>query len=1023
MKSHLEEIAQALFEEAGDALFLLEPKSGQILDANPMALKLSGFPIEDLRRKRATDLFRSEAQGGLERMQHAAKRTGTFHSQEGYLLRHQHDGVWIPVNLTITRLHLESGTLGLITARDVRERHEAEDRLKQAETELRRVLASVADCVWSADIDGAGKWVYRYYSPVVEKITGRPPEYYLLGLKRWLGTIHPEDRQRVEDTFFRLKKFPPAQEKEYRVVRPDGAVRWVRDSVRVTRGSDGVSLKLDGVLTDVTQRKRMEKALRRSEERFRALVEMSSDAIALLDVKGTIVYASSSTTRILGYDLDDFLDRSSFDLVHPDDLSRAREVFASCLDSPGKEVKAQYRFRHRDGSWRDVECSANNRLRDPAVRAVVVNYHDVTEHNRAEQALRRSEEQYRELVENANDIIYTHDLEGNVTSINQVSERMTGYTRAEALRLNLANVVAPEKLEVARQMIRRKLAGEATPAYELEILAKDGRRIPIEVNSRLIYRDGKPVGVQGIYRDITDRKRAEEAIRASEAKYRTLIENLEQGVFLKDRDLRYVAANKVFCQSLDRSEADIVGKTDDALYPGPVAERYRAADRGVLDEGKRVDAEEQHTVAGELRTFRTLRTPVKDGLGRTGGVLGIFWDVTEQRALEAQLRQAQKMEAVGQLAGGVAHDFNNLLTAVLGNIALLMESPVVQEPDREALLATEAAAARAAELTKQLLGFSRQTMLRPQATDLNHTVREIVRILRRTIDPRIVLEVKDAPDLWPVQADPTQMNQVLMNLCLNARDAMPEGGGLFLETDNVTLDEEYARLHLEARPGEFVRLRVRDTGQGIPADILPRIFEPFFTTKEPGKGTGLGLAMVFGILKQHRGWVECQSEAGRGTCFDIYVPRSRQAVAALAPRPIAGMPRGRETVLLVDDEAIVRNLGRTILQRQGYQVLLAEDGQEAVEIFERDKDRIDLVILDLTMPRLSGQDAFRQMYQIDPGVRVLFSSGYSAEEAAEGSGDKILGFVNKPYRPQDLAQAVRTALDQARRPQPAVAQR
>src|SRR5947209_4213239 len=251
MRPHLEEIGQVLFEEAGDALFLLDPKSGQILDANPMAEKLSGFPLAELRGKRATDLFRSEAQGGLERMEHAAKRTGTFHSQEGYLLRHQRDGVWVPVNLTITRLHVQSGTLGLITARDVRERHEAEGRLKKAETELRRVLASVSDCVWSAEIDAAGQWVYRYYSPVVEKITGRPPEYYLPGLKRWLSIIHPEDRLRVEETFFRAKKLRPAQEKEYRVVRPDGAVRWVRDSVRATRGGDGVSLKLDGVLADV----------------------------------------------------------------------------------------------------------------------------------------------------------------------------------------------------------------------------------------------------------------------------------------------------------------------------------------------------------------------------------------------------------------------------------------------------------------------------------------------------------------------------------------------------------------------------------------------------------------------------------------------------------------------------------------------------------------------------------------------------------------------------------------------------
>jgi PAS domain S-box-containing protein len=514
-----------------------------------------------------------------------------------------------------------------------------------------------------------------------------------------------------------------------------------------------------------------------------------------------------------------------------------------------------------------------------------------------------------------------------------------------------------------------------------------------------------------LQRDITAAKQSEEAVRAIESQYRCMIDNLEQSVFLKDRELRYVAANRKFCQGLGRTKADLVGKTDLDFHPRPVAEKYQTEDRLVLAEGRRVEAEEHSFVDGKLRTYRIVKTPARDEQGRMTGVLGITWDVTEQRALEGQLRQAQKMEAIGQLVGGMAHDFNNLLTAILGNIALTRGGVPENDPCHELLVSAEQAAARAAELTNRLLGFSRQTLLRPQPTNLQACVDETVRILRRTIDPRITLEVRGAADLWPVHADAGQLNQVLMNLCLNARDAMPDGGRLLLKTENVVLGQDYANLHLETRSGEFVRLSVEDTGHGILPEIRARIFEPFFTTKGPGKGTGLGLAMVFGIVKQHQGWIDCYSEVNQGTCFSVYLPRSTQPLPACPP-PAPPVPNGgRETILLADDERSLRNLGATILRRYGYTVLLAEDGVEAVAVYRQAQGSLDLVILDLTMPRLSGHDAFRQIIALDPGARILFASGYSAEYISAAEHESIRGFVSKPYRPEELAHRVRTALD------------
>ncbi|MGE3806119.1 MAG: PAS domain-containing protein, partial [Gemmataceae bacterium] len=503
-----------------------------------------------------------------------------------------------------------------------------------------------------------------------------------------------------------------------------------------------------------------------------------------------------------------------------------------------------------------------------------------------------------------------------------------------------------------------------------------------------------------------------EALRTSEAKYRSLIENLTQAIFLKDRELRIVAVNQPFCQSVGKSAQEILGKTDFELFPEYLAEKHRADDRRVLAEGARLEVEEQRTIDGKTRTVQVVKTPVRDQRGQNVGVLGIFWDVTEQRTLESQFRQAQKMDAIGQLAGGIAHDFNNLLTAIIGNLEMAQMDLPDNHPCREMLGNGLRAGFRAAELTRQLLSFARQTPLRPGPLNLNHSIDETVRMLRRTIDPRIAVETRPDANLWTVQADPAQMGQVLMNLLLNARDAMPEGGTITFLTSNLTLTPETARKHLDGRPGEFVRLAVADTGIGMAPDVREHLFEPFFTTKGPGKGTGLGLAVVFGIIKQHEGWIECWSEPGRGTRFDIFLPRAAIRQAAATDDQHNNIPGGNETILLADDHEMVCRVGREILERLGYQVLTAADGAQALEMYtERARD-IHLVILDLSMPKLSGQEVLQQIRKLNPSARVIISSGFYTDQAVNDvASEGAAGFVGKPYRPEELARSVRAALD------------
>jgi two-component system cell cycle sensor histidine kinase/response regulator CckA len=417
----------------------------------------------------------------------------------------------------------------------------------------------------------------------------------------------------------------------------------------------------------------------------------------------------------------------------------------------------------------------------------------------------------------------------------------------------------------------------------------------------------------------------------------------------------------------------------------------------------------------EQRTARINRTQVMDRAGAVVGVLGICWDVTDQRALEAQLRHVHKMDAIGQLAGGIAHDFNNLLTIMLGNLSYVLTQNHDAHANLELIRNAEKAGLRAAELTQTLLGFSRRAALATVPFHLNPAIDEVVRLTRSTLPANIELEVRAQPHLWLVQADAGHINQVLTNLTLNARDALPEGGKITYQTSHFIPDADYLSSQVESHPGEYVRLRVRDTGNGIPAELRQRIFEPFFTTKEKGTGAGLGLAIVFSIVRQHHGWIVCESDPSSGTTFDLFLPRCQLAPAAPEIPPTSVPAAPREIILLVDDENMIRQLAKTILTKGGYEVFLAENGAVALEVVLAHPGQVALIILDAIMPRLSGRDTLRELARIAPHISVLFSSGYSTEQMAVNEFPQIRGFLPKPYRAEQLIQKVAEILGHARR--------
>ena len=623
------------------------------------------------------------------------------------------------------------------------------------------------------------------------------------------------------------------------------------------------------------------------------------------------------------------------------------------------------------------------------------------------------EERYRDLFENANDVIYTHDLEGNLTSLNKAGESILGYTREEALRLNVRQLVAPEQIAETENIMARKLSGEDLPAHAVEVITKSRQRITVEVNSRPILKDGKTVGIQGIARDITERKRSERALRDSGERYRGLFDTNPLPMWIYEVEtFKFLAVNQAAIGHYGYSAEEFLGMTLDDVRPG--GQLPRMANGGMQnDTGFGGAAIWKHRKKDGTLIYVEIVSSPTEFAGRNSRLV-LINDVTERQRLEDHVRQLQKMESVGQLAAGVAHDFNNLLTVIRGHADMMtvhgFTDPAIGEPLREISQAAE----RAANLTRQLLMFSRKQVMQPRSVNLSDVVRNLSTLLKRTLGEHIDLRLSCAPDLPPVLADTGMMEQVITNLAVNARDAMPKGGTLVIETVLADLSSGYAEKNREARPGRFVRLSVIDTGCGMDTATLPRIFEPFFTTKAVGKGTGLGLATVYGIVKQHQGWIEVASRPEQGSVFKVFLPECRQITQTSNPEtPSDAFPRGTETILLAEDEAPLRELSSQVLQRLGYRVMSAASGAKALNIWREHSGEIDLVLTDMVMPEgVSGRDLAEKVKADKPDIKILFVSGYNVELVGDNFALREgLNFLPKPYNPKSLLQAVRKCLD------------
>jgi two-component system cell cycle sensor histidine kinase/response regulator CckA len=749
--------------------------------------------------------------------------------------------------------------------------------------------------------------------------------------------------------------------------------------------------------------------LQQSEEDYRDLFNNADEIIQSVSPDGPILKVNRKWFEIFGYREDELQNLLIWDLIHPDSISICKTAFRTVLS--GETItRLKMTFLAKDGTAIPVEGNVNCRLEDQKPVFIRCIFRDIRERQKAMDALKESEKRYRQLFQHAPAAIFEVDLQNHrLLSVNDVMSGYTGYSKDQLLEKDLFDLFADDSLKIFSERQRMLQEGKSVPpSQEYEFKKKDGSTMWAMLNMSYEVENGLPVKARVVAHDITEQKAMDEALRESEEKYRILVEHANDAIFIiQDETVKF--PNPKTLEMMGYSTAELANTSFvDFIHPEDrdmVLKRYK----------RRLAGEEvsnPYSFRIKCKGGDNIRVQLNSALVNWEGrpaTLNFMRDITQERKLEAQLQKAQRMEAVGTLSGGVAHDFNNLLMGIQGNISLMSIGAGTSHPHFKRIKNIEQHVQKGAGLTKQLLGFAKGDKYKVTPTDLNDLVEKSSEMFSRT-KKEIIIHRKLQEDIWTVEVDPTQIEQVLLNLYVNAWQAMPGKGKLLLETQNIVLDENRVQPY-QLTPGRYVKMSVADTGIGMSKKLQERIFEPFFTTKGTGKGTGLGLASAYGIVKNHDGIIDVYSEIGEGTTFNIYLPSSEKSIVKedVFDREIL---KGTETILFVDDEETIVDIGRQIIESLGYEVLISGGGVEAIDVFRKNFDRIDMVVLDMIMPDMGGGDTYDMLKKIDPEAKVLLSSGYSVD----GQASQILsrgcdGFIQKPFNLKELSHKLRDVLD------------
>ncbi len=855
---------------------------------------------------------------------------------------------------------------------------------REDEANLQAVTRIMPNHLWTAQPDGSVDWVNE-----------RATAYFGIpdlrtDSERWLETIHPDDRARSGAAYQSAIRAGTPYEADFRARRHDGTYRWFLARAIPVRDAQGAVIRWVGTNTDIHERKLAEEANMRDRDRF---WQLSQDLLVVCDFHGAITAVNPAVTRILGWEEHEFVGQDIVSFIHPDDAERSRAQLGRLVD--GQIMQGfENRLRGRTGEFRVIAWAGV-----PEAGRIHSVGRDMTE----ERAARRDRERSWTL---SPVIKVIATAEGRTLAVNPAWTKLLGWTEEESVGRHVNDFLAPEALEQGQQGLAQLRRGQTMVDYETVSRTKSGAR------RRISWTTMPEGGILYAYgRDVTAERQAAEALAASRAD--------RDRIWTTTNDLMAIAGQDGFLKSVNPAWSRLLGYDEATLLGRPFLEFVAEADRG------RVLAAMARLAQGEGLTEFEDRLVHADGrisliawncepLGETFYVVGR--DVTEQRRAEDALRQSQKMEAVGQLTGGIAHDFNNLLQGITGSLNLL-EKRLAQGRlgDLGALITGAMAAAnRAAALTHRLLAFSRRQPLDPKPVNANRLITSMADLLRRSLGERITLELMLAHELWPILCDPHQLENAVLNLAINARDAMPDGGRLTIETCNCQVDEISPFWSRDMRAGAYVCVSVTDTGVGMSEATMARAFEPFFTTKPLGQGTGLGLSMIYGFVRQSEGYTKIFSELNCGTSLKLLLPRFAGDVAVEVPRdagPAALLTGEGKTVLVIEDEALVRGLIVEVLTDLGFAALQAVDGPSGLAVLQS-RQRIDLLISDVGLPGLNGRDLAEAARLLRPELKVIFMTGY-AEAAASAQGFLAPGMalLTKPFGMADLTAKIRGMME------------
>jgi PAS domain S-box-containing protein len=879
--------------------------------------------------------------------------------------------------------------------------------LRESEEKYRNLFDNALEGIYQSTLEGrfisvnkAFVRLFGYESPeqVISTVTDIGRQFY----------ENPADRKRVVSIFRDegiVKNF------ECRMRRKDGSIFWAYIDGRLSKTPDGTPC-LEGFIVDITERKQAEEALKKSEEKYRSIIDNAAEGIYQSSPQGQFITANPAYARMLGYNSVGELMKTVTDIasqLYVDPGKHAELIHL--ITEHGSVSDFQLQLNRKDGNviWasmntRAVKDEGGNLL---CLEGMVM---DITMHKQAEDALCNSEKRYRRLFEAANDGIMIIDADtGRVVDVNPCLLQLLGCSHDAICGIHIWALSVFKDVAASEEAFRSLQENEHIHYDDLPLETMDGKSIEVEFVSAVFLVDHSKV-IQCNIRDITARKRAE----IENKRMMTAIRQVGEAIVMTDAqgDIRFV--NPAFEQTTGYSHEEAVGQNSRILKSGRQDELfYRnlwdTISSGRTWKGRMVNKRKDGTLYTEEATI----SPVCNDLGRIVNYVAVKRDITEHLQLSVQLQQAQKMEAVGLLAGGVAHDYNNMLGVILGYTELALTRVDPAQPLHDDLEEIYRATIRSADITRQLLAFARKQTIVPVVLDLNQAVENMLRMIRRLIGENIDLAWLPGSGLYLVKMDPVQVGQILANLCVNARDAMTDVGKITIETGKAVFDAAYCSHHHGFVEGTYALLAISDSGCGMDKDILEHIFEPYFTSKDVGKGTGLGLSTVFGIVKQNKGFINVYSESGKGTTFRIYLPRQEGQAVDLEEKTVAEIPRGRgEILLVVEDEPALLTLAEMMLEELGYRVIAAGTPGEAIRLAKENVGEIRLLITDVVMPEMNGRELAENLQSLCPGLRILFMSGYTANVIAHQSVlDEGVNFVQKPFSMKELAVKVRQALD------------